>query len=373
MDLLVRLAARTLDGRYALAHAGRGPRAGTRHLRARNMNNGSHADMGDDARLPGLIPPADGALPPLIARARAGPPLSVAVVHPCVPASIAALAAIHDSPLGASLEALIVAPQAKVQAVAAAAGVDLARWMIDDVPHSHAAATRAVELAAAGRVGALMKGSLHTDELMEAVVAAGSGLRTGKRISHCFLIETPAYPRPFILTDAAVDIAPDLAQNAIDVAHALGVPRSRVAVLCAVETVNPAMRSTLDAAASAKMAERGQLTDALVDGPLAFDNAVSRRIALDKGIESPVAGRADILVVPDIEAGNMLAKQLEYLGSAASAGVVAGARADRADEPRQWCGRQAGFVRACRAACQRPPRIALACLMKVKRAGMAVS
>ncbi|KVT41271.1 bifunctional enoyl-CoA hydratase/phosphate acetyltransferase [Burkholderia ubonensis] len=296
------------------------------------MSNGSHVDMRDDARLPGLIPTADGALPPLIARALAGPPLSVAVVHPCDPASIAALAAISDSPFGASLEAVIVAPRAKVQAVAAAARVDLARWTIDDVPHSHAAAARAVELAAAGRVGALMKGSLHTDELMEAVVAAGSGLRTGKRISHCFLIETPAYPRPFILTDAAVNIAPDLSQkaaitqNAIDVAHALGVPCPRVAVLCAVETVNPAMRSTLDAAALAKMAERGQLTGAIVDGPLGFDNAVSRRAALDKGIESPVAGRADILVVPDIEAGNMLAKQLEYLGSAASAGVVVGAR-----------------------------------------------
>lgn len=177
-----------------------------------------------------------------------------------------------------------------------------------------------------------MKGSLHTDELMGAVVAAGSGLRTDKRMSHCFLIEAPAYPRPFILTDAAVNIAPDLAQkaaitqNAIDVAHALGVACPRVAVLCAVETVNPAMRSTLDAAALAKMAERGQLTGAIVDGPLAFDNAISLRAAHDKGIDSPVAGRADILVVPDIEAGNLLAKQLEYLGGAVSAGIVVGAR-----------------------------------------------
>ncbi len=296
------------------------------------MNGIPHTDACDGAMLPGLLASADGAMSALISRARDVPPLAIAVVHPCDAASLAALASIQDSPLGTTIKPLIVAPRAKVQAIAAAAGVDLGRWAIEDVPHSHAAAVRAVELAAAGYVGALMKGSLHTDELMAAVVAAGSGLRTDKRISHCFLMETPAYPRPFILTDAAVNIAPDLAQkaaitqNAIDMAHALGVACPRVAVLCAVETVNPAMRSTLDAAALAKMAERGQLTGAIVDGPLAFDNAVSRRAALDKGIDSPVAGRADILVVPDIEAGNMLAKQLEYLGSAAGAGVVVGSR-----------------------------------------------
>ncbi|MCA8426159.1 bifunctional enoyl-CoA hydratase/phosphate acetyltransferase [Burkholderia seminalis] len=285
-----------------------------------------------DACLPGLLPRADGAPPDLIARACHAPPLTVAVVHPCDTASLVALAALAASPLGASIEPLIVAPRAKVSRVAAEAGVDLAKWPIEDVPHSHAAAARAVQLAAAGRAGALMKGSLHTDELMEAVVAAESGLRTDKRMSHCFLIDAPAYSRPFILTDAAVNIAPDLAQkaaitqNAVDVAHALGVARPRVAVLCAVETVNPAMRSTLDAAALAKMAERGQITGAIVDGPLAFDNAISQRAACEKGIDSPVAGRADILVVPDIEAGNMLAKQLEYLGGAANAGVVVGAR-----------------------------------------------
>ncbi|AOJ26494.1 bifunctional enoyl-CoA hydratase/phosphate acetyltransferase [Burkholderia seminalis] len=285
-----------------------------------------------DACLPGLLPRADGAPPELIARACHAPPLTVAVVHPCDTASLVALAALAASPLGASIEPLIVAPRAKVSRVAAEAGVDLAKWPIEDVPHSHAAAARAVQLAAAGRAGALMKGSLHTDELMEAVVAAESGLRTDKRMSHCFLIDAPAYSRPFILTDAAVNIAPDLAQkaaitqNAVDVAHALGVARPRVAVLCAVETVNPAMRSTLDAAALAKMAERGQITGAIVDGPLAFDNAISQRAAREKGIDSPVAGRADILVVPDIEAGNMLAKQLEYLGGAANAGVVVGAR-----------------------------------------------
>ncbi|ABI89375.1 phosphate acetyl/butaryl transferase family protein [Burkholderia ambifaria AMMD] len=296
------------------------------------MNGNPYVDAPDGARLPGLLPRADGALPLLIARACNGPALVVAVVHPCDATSLAALAALAASPLGASIEPLIVAPRAKVLRVADDAGVDLSKWTIEDVPHSHAAAARAVELAVAGRAGALMKGSLHTDELMGAVVAAGSGLRTDKRMSHCFLIETPAYPRPFILTDAAVNIAPDLAQkaaitqNAVDVAHALGLACPRVAVLCAVETVNPAMRSTLDAAALAKMAERGQIAGAIVDGPLAFDNAISLRAARDKGIDSPVAGRADILVVPDIEAGNMLAKQLEYLGGAANAGIVVGAR-----------------------------------------------
>jgi len=296
------------------------------------MNGHRHPDACGGACLPGLLPCADGALPGLIARAGNAPPLVVAVVHPCDATSLVALAELGASPLAGAIEPLIVAPRDKVLRVAHEAGVDLSPWTIEDVPHSHAAAARAVELAAAGRAGALMKGSLHTDELMGALVAAESGLRTDKRMSHCFLIETPAYPRPFILTDAAVNIAPDLAQkaaitqNAIDVAHALGVACPRVAVLCAVETVNPAMRSTLDAAALAKMAERGQLEGAIVDGPLAFDNAISLRAAHDKGIDSPVAGRADILVVPDLEAGNLLAKQLEYLGGAVSAGIVVGAR-----------------------------------------------
>ncbi len=283
------------------------------------------------ARLPGLLP-REGGLPPLVERARRLAPLAIAVAHPCDAVSLAALAAIHDSPLGALLEPVIVAPRARLARVAAQAGIEASRWSLEEVPHSHAAAARAAELAATGRVGAIMKGSLHTDELMSAVVASGSGLRTDKRISHCFLIESPAYARPFILTDAAVNIAPDLAQkaaitqNAVDLAHALGLPCPRVAVLSAIETVNPAMRSTLDAAALAKMAERGQIVGAIVDGPLAFDNAVSRRAARDKGIDSAVAGRAEVLVVPDIEAGNLLAKQLEYLGGAASAGIVLGAR-----------------------------------------------
>jgi len=201
---------------------------------------------------------------------------------------------------------------------------------IEDVPHSEAAAARAVELAVRGDVAALMKGSLHTDELMAAVVK--SGLRTRRRMSHCFLMQTPAYPRPFIITDAAIIIAPtlqekaDIVRNAVDLAHAFGIARPRVAVLAAVETVNPNMPATLDAAALCKMADRGQIPGAVVDGPLAFDNAVSAAAARTKGIVSDVAGSADILVVPDLESGNMLAKQLEYLGGAASAGIVLGAR-----------------------------------------------
>jgi phosphotransacetylase len=177
-----------------------------------------------------------------------------------------------------------------------------------------------------------MKGSLHTDELMAAVVASAAGLRTARRISHCYLMHSPAYPRPFIITDGAVNIAPtledkaDIVRTAIDLAHILGVTLPRVAILAAVETVNPRMQATLDAAALCKMADRGQITGAVLDGPLAFDNAISATAAKIKGIASPVAGRADILLVPDLESGNMLAKQLEYLGGATSAAVVMGAR-----------------------------------------------
>ena len=178
----------------------------------------------------------------------------------------------------------------------------------------------------------LMKGSLHTDELMRAVVASETGLRTARRLSHVYLMDVPSYPRPLLITDAAVNIAPsleekrDIVQNAIDLAHVMGIERPRVAILCAVETVNPVMRCTLDAAALCKMADRGQITGALVDGPLAFDNAVSLAAARQKGIVSEVAGQADILVVPDLEAGNMLAKQLSFLAGADAAGVVVGAR-----------------------------------------------
>ena len=255
--------------------------------------------------------------------------IRVAVVHPCDESSLGGAV---DAWRGGLIEPVLVAPRERVEAVAATAGFDLAGIAIEDVPHSHAAATRAVELAAAGQVDALMKGSLHTDELMAAVVAAGSGLRTKRRISHCFVMQTPAYPRPFIITDAAINIAPtleekaDIIRNAIDLAQVIGVAQPRVAILAAVETVNPHMPATLDAAALCKMADRGQIEGGVLDGPLAFDNAVSAAAARIKGIVSPVAGQADVLVVPDLESGNLLAKQLEYLGGAASAGIVIGAK-----------------------------------------------
>ena len=251
------------------------------------------------------------------------------VVHPCDALS---LSGALDARAAGLITPVLIGPRARILAVAQANGLDISGIDIEDVPHSHAAAARAVELAAQGRVEALMKGSLHTDELMAAVVASGTGLRTKRRISHCYLMQTPAYPRPFIITDAAINIAPtlddkaDIVRNAIDLAHAIGVAEPRVAILAAVETINPHMPATLDAAALCKMADRGQITGALLDGPLAFDNAVSMAAAHTKGIVSEVAGRADILVVPDLESGNMLAKQLEFMGSAASAGIVLGAR-----------------------------------------------
>lgn len=255
--------------------------------------------------------------------------IRVAVVHPCDESSLGGAV---DAWRAGLIEPVLVGPRARVEAVAALAGLDLTGIAIEDVPHSHAAAARAVEMAAACEVDALMKGSLHTDELMRAVVAAGSGLRTKRRISHCFIMQTPAYPRPFIITDAAINIAPtledkaDIIRNAIDLAQVIGVAQPRVAILAAVETVNPHMPATLDAAALCKMADRGQITGGVLDGPLAFDNAVSAAAARIKGIVSPVAGQADVLVVPDLESGNMLAKQLEYLGGAASAGIVIGAK-----------------------------------------------
>ena len=255
--------------------------------------------------------------------------LRVAVVHPCDALSLSGALDAHAAGL---IEPVLVAPRARLLAVAQENGLDLAGIAIEDVPHSHAAAARAVELVLAGQAQALMKGSLHTDELMAAVVASQGGLRTKRRVSHCYVMQTPAYPRPFIITDAAINIAPtlqdkaDIVRNAIDLAHAIGVAQPRVAILAAVETVNPHMPATLDAAALCKMADRGQITGGLLDGPLAFDNAISIAAARTKGIVSEVAGRADILVVPDLESGNMLAKQLEYLGDAACAGIVLGAR-----------------------------------------------
>jgi phosphotransacetylase/acyl dehydratase len=270
------------------------------------------------------------------------PPIRTAVVHPVD--GNALLGAIEAARATLIIPAL-VGPADKIHAVAAAQNIDLSAYTMVPTEHSHAAAAQAVALARAGEVDALMKGSLHTDELMQAAVAPGIGLATDRRMSHVFVLEVPTYPRPLFITDAALNIYPDLeakrdiVQNAIDLAHVLGIQMPRVAILSAVETVNPKIRSTLEAAALCKMADRGQITGGVVDGPLAFDNAVSPEAAHTKGIVSPVAGQADILVVPDLEAGNMLVKQLEYLAEAQITGIVLGARVpivltSRADDPR---------------------------------------
>lgn len=261
--------------------------------------------------------------------ARALPRVRAAIVHPCSPEAILGAVEVRDEGL---LEPLLVGPEARIRAAAEAAKVSLDGIAIDPVEHSHAAAARAVELAVSGAVSVLVKGSLHTDELVGAVVAPGSGLRTERRISHVYVMDVPAYTKLLVITDAAINIQPtlehkrDICQNAVDFLHALGVEEPLVAVLAAVETVNPQMPSTLDAAALTVMASRGQITGARVDGPLAFDNAISPEAARTKGIVSPVAGKADILLVPDLEAGNMLAKQLIYFAGATAAGLVLGAR-----------------------------------------------
>ncbi|MBI5781540.1 MAG: bifunctional enoyl-CoA hydratase/phosphate acetyltransferase [Rhodocyclales bacterium] len=277
----------------------------------------------------------------IMARVKGLEPITVAVAHPC------------DEPsLGGAIEAMqagiirpiLVGPKAKILAAAQALGADLSGLEIIDTPHSHASAEVAVQLCREGKAEALMKGSLHTDELMSAVVDKEKGLRTARRISHVFLADVPTYPRPLMITDAAVNIEPtleekvDIIQNAIDLSHALGIAEPKVAILSAVETVTSKIRSTIDAAALCKMADRGQIKGGLLDGPLAFDNAVSQVAARIKGIRSAVAGNADILVVPDLEAGNMVAKQLEYLANALLAGIVLGARVpivltSRADTP----------------------------------------
>lgn len=227
---------------------------------------------------------------------------------------------------------ILVAPTARIQRVAADAGIDLTGARIVAAEHSHDAAEKAVELVRNGEAQALMKGSLHTDEVMGAVVKSGTGIRTARRISHCFVMDVPGHSDALIITDAAVNIAPsleakvDIVQNAIDLASALGLAEIRVAILSAMETVNPKVPSTIEAASLCKMADRGQITGAVIDGPLAFDNAISLPAAQRKGIRSPVAGHANILVVPDLEAGNMLAKSLIFMAGADSAGIVLGAR-----------------------------------------------
>ncbi|MBF0435574.1 MAG: bifunctional enoyl-CoA hydratase/phosphate acetyltransferase [Magnetococcales bacterium] len=256
-------------------------------------------------------------------------PLLTGVIHPCD----------HDSLQGAIqaaqanlLTPFLIGPKGRIEKTAEKEGLDISSYKIVDAKHSHHAAEIAVAMALSGEVEALMKGSLHTDEVMGEVVKKNKGLRTERRISHVFLMDIPDFPRPLLITDAAINIAPtlsikvDICQNAIELAHSMGIPNPKVAVLSAVETVNPDIQSTLDAAALSKMAERGQIVGGVVDGPLAYDNAVSLEAAKTKGIKSAVAGFADILLVPDLESGNMLAKQLTWQAHADGAGIVLGAK-----------------------------------------------
>ncbi|RLJ61662.1 bifunctional enoyl-CoA hydratase/phosphate acetyltransferase [Sulfurisoma sediminicola] len=256
-------------------------------------------------------------------------PIPMGVAHPCDAESLRGALLARDRGL---IVPTLIGPEDKIRSLAEQHRLDLAGTTIINVPHSHAAAETAVLMARDGTVEALMKGSLHTDELMSEVVNKTTGLRTARRITHVFVMDVPTYPRPLLITDAAVNVAPtledkvDIVQNAIELAQMLKVAEPKVAILAAVETVNPKMQATLDAAALCKMADRGQITGGLLDGPLAFDNAISIVAARTKGIKSAVAGQADILLVPDIESGNMLAKQLEYLADALAAGIVLGAR-----------------------------------------------
>jgi phosphate acetyltransferase/phosphate butyryltransferase len=265
----------------------------------------------------------------LLAAAKDCPRIRMGVVHPCSREVLEGALQAHGLGL---VEAFLIGPVARVRSLAELHQLDLTGIALVDVAHSHAAASKAVEMARAGEVDALMKGSLHSDELLAEVVHANGGMRTSRRISHVFVLDVPRYPKPLLITDAAINVAPDfdtkvdIVKNAIDLAHALGITEPKVAILSAVETVTSKLRSAMDAAALSKMADRGQITGALVDGPLAFDNAVSMAAAKTKGIQSRVAGDADILVVPDLESGNTLAKQLEYLGDAQAAGLVMGAR-----------------------------------------------
>ena len=265
----------------------------------------------------------------LIAATRAIRPIPCAVAHPCDASSLGG--AVEAAEAGIILP-ILVGPAHKVLAAAQAAGLDIAAFELVDVPHSHAAAAKAVELVRSGRAELLMKGSLHTDELMREIVAKERGLRTERRISHVFVMDVPSYPEPLFITDAAVNIFPDLetkadiCRNAIDLHLGLGLGTPRVAILSAIETVSPKIPGTIDAAALCKMADRGQIAGGLLDGPLALDNAISPEAAEIKGIRSEVAGRAQVLVVPDLEAGNMLAKNLSFLAGADAAGIVLGAR-----------------------------------------------
>ncbi|MDW7554031.1 bifunctional enoyl-CoA hydratase/phosphate acetyltransferase [Azospirillum brasilense] len=265
----------------------------------------------------------------LLGKTESLPPVPTAVVHPCDESSLKGAVEAAEANL---IDPVLIGPASKIKSVAEAHGLDISRYRIVDVAHSHASAETGVRLARSGECEAVMKGSLHTDELMAEVVRKETGLRTGRRLSHVFVMNVPTYPRTLLITDAAINIYPtledkvDIVQNAIDLAKVLGVETPRVAILSAVETVNPKIASTLEAAALCKMADRGQIKGGILDGPLAFDNAISLEAARTKGIVSEVAGQADILLVPDLEAGNMLAKQLSFLANSDAAGIVLGAR-----------------------------------------------
>ena len=265
----------------------------------------------------------------LLGKTESLPPVPTAVVHPCDESSLKGAVEAAEANL---IDPVLVGPASKILSLAETYGLDIGRYRIVDVPHSHASAETGVRLARSGECEAVMKGSLHTDELMAEVVRKETGLRTGRRLSHVFVMNVPTYPRTLLITDAAINIYPtledkvDIVQNAIDLAKVLGVETPRVAILSAVETVNPKIASTLEAAALCKMADRGQIKGGILDGPLAFDNAISLEAARTKGITSEVAGQADILLVPDLEAGNMLAKQLSFLANSDAAGIVLGAR-----------------------------------------------
>jgi phosphate acetyltransferase len=265
----------------------------------------------------------------LLRAAQSLPPVTTAVAHPCD--KIAIEGVVEAARLGL-IEPILVGPPARIREAAREAGLDISGFPLKESAHSHDSAAKAVELVREGKAEALMKGSLHTDELMGSVVARETGIRTARRISHCFVMDVPGHKDPLIITDAAVNIAPDLAdkvdivQNAVDLGHALQFAEVRVAILSAMETVNPKVPSTIEAAALCKMADRGQITGGILDGPLALDNAINEEAATIKSIVSPVAGRANVLVVPDLEAGNMLAKSLSFLAGADAAGIVLGAR-----------------------------------------------
>jgi phosphotransacetylase len=265
----------------------------------------------------------------MLAKCKNLKPVPTAVAHPCEESALSG--AIEAANLGLIVP-ILVGSRDKIESTAKAAGLDISKYQIVDTPHSHASAAKAVELVREAQAELLMKGSLHTDELMAAVVSRDGGLRTNRRISHVFVMDVPTYHKVLVVTDGAINIAPtledkaEICQNAIDLIIALGHKRPKVAILAAVETVTSKMPATIDAAALCKMADRGQIKGAILDGPLAFDNAISKQAAGTKGIHSEVAGDPDILLAPDLEAGNILAKQLSFLANADSAGLVLGAR-----------------------------------------------